>query len=64
MVVVHENLIGNNGVVHMIDCIMYVQPSSDDDRPTQEIKEKYPITSLLHANEAEINLLKSTKNRF
>ena len=41
MVVVQENLIGDNGVVHMIDCIMYVQPSSDDDRLTQEIKEKY-----------------------
>ena len=27
-----ENLIGNNGVVHMIDCIMFVQPSEDDDR--------------------------------
>ena len=31
MVVVKENLIGNNGVVHMIDCIMFVQPSEDDD---------------------------------
>ena len=65
MVVVQENLIGDNGVVHMIDCIMYVQPSSDDDRLTQEIKEKYPITSCCMHNEAEINSFKkATKNRF
>ena len=65
MVVVQENLIGDNGVVHMIDCIMYVQPSSDDDRLTQEIKEKYPITSCCMHNEAEINSFKkATKNSF
>ena len=65
MVVVQENLIGNNGVVHMIDCIMYVQPSSDDDRLTQEIKDKYPITSCCMHNEAEINSFKkATENRF
>ena len=45
MVVVKENLIGDNGVVHMIDCIMYVQPSSEDERLTKEIVEQYPITS-------------------
>ena len=65
MVVVQENLIGNNGVVHMIDCIMYVQPSSDDDRLTQEIKEKYPITSCCMHNQAEIDSFKkATKNPF
>ena len=65
MVVVQENLIGDNGVVHMIDCVMYVQPSSDDDRLTQEIKEKYPITSCCMHNEAEINSFKkATVNSF
>lgn len=65
MVVVQENLIGNNGVVHMIDCIMYVQPSSDDERLTQEIKEKYPITSCCMHNEAEIkSFKKATTNSF
>jgi uncharacterized surface protein with fasciclin (FAS1) repeats len=65
MVVVQENLIGDNGVVHMIDCIMYVQPSSDDDRLTQEIKDKYPITSCCMHNEAEINSFKkATINRY
>ena len=37
MVVVDENLIGNNGVVHVIDCIMFVQPSSEDDRVKKEL---------------------------
>ena len=65
MVVVQENLIGDNGVVHMIDCIMYVQPSSEDERLTKEIMEKYPITSCCMHNEAEINSFKkATKARF
>ena len=65
MVVVQENLIGNNGVVHMIDCIMYVQPSSEDERLTKEIMEKYPITSCCMHNAAEINAFKkATENRF
>ena len=65
MVVVQENLIGNNGVVHVIDCIMYVQPSSEDERLTKEIMEKYPITSCCMQSEAEINSFKkATKNRF
>ena len=65
MVVVQENLIGDNGVVHMIDCIMYVQPSSDDDRLTQEIKDKYPITSCCMHNQAEIDSFKkAAKNPF
>ena len=64
-VVVQENLIGDNGVVHMIDCIMYVQPSSEDERLTKEIMEKYPITSCCMHNEAEINSFKNaTKARF
>ena len=65
MVVVKENLIGYNGVVHMIDCIMYVQPSSEDERLTKEIVEQYPITSCCMHSEAEINSFKkATKNRF
>ena len=65
MVVVKENLIGDNGVIHMIDCIMYVQPSSEDERLTKEIVEKYPITSCCMHSEAEINSFKkATKNPF
>ena len=40
MVVVKENLIGSNGVIHIIDCIMYVQPSSEDERVSPELSAK------------------------
>ena len=34
--VIEENLIGNYGVVHIIDCIMFDQPS-DEDRRVSEV---------------------------
>ncbi len=58
MVVVKENLIGNNGVVHMIDCIMFVQPSEDDDRVSAEIGNSFPITSCCMRSKAEIDSFK------
>ena len=54
MVVVQENLIGSNGVIHIIDCIMYVQPSVEDERVSKELSEKFPITSCCMQNEKEI----------
>ncbi len=54
MVVVKENLIGNNGVIHIIDCIMYVQPSSEDDRVSEELSTEFPITSCCMHNEKEV----------
>ena len=58
MVVVKENLIGNNGVVHMIDCIMFVQPSDDDDRVSKEIGDSFPITSCCMRSKEEIDSFK------
>ena len=57
MVVVKENLIGNNGVVHMIDCIMFVQPSEDDDRVSGNWN-SFPITSCCMRSKAEIDSFK------
>ena len=54
MVVVQENLIGSNGVIHIIDCIMYVQPSSEDERISKELSAKFPITSCCMQNEKEV----------
>ena len=54
MVVVQENLIGSNGVIHIIDCIMFVQPSSEDERVSEELSTKFPITSCCMQNEKEI----------
>ncbi len=65
MVVIQENLIGNNGVVHMIDCIMYVQPSVEDKRVPETLAEKFPLTSCCMQSEKEIvSFIKSVENRF
>ena len=42
MVVVNENTSGDNGVVHEIDCVMFVQPSQEDERLTKLQKENQP----------------------
>ncbi len=65
MVVVKENLIGDNGVIHIIDCIMYVQPSSEDERVKKEIAKDYPITSCCMRDKNEIDSFKrATKEKF
>ena len=55
MVVVNENTSADNGVVHEINCVMFVQPSQEDDRLTKLQKEKFPITSCCLQTENEID---------
>ena len=65
MVVVNENTSANNGVVHEINCVMFVQPSEEDDRLTKLQKDKFPITSCCMETEKEINSwLKSVNSKF
>jgi len=65
MVVVNENTSAENGVVHEINCVMFVQPSEEDDRLTKLQKNKFPITSCCMKTEDEINSwLGSTSARF
>ena len=65
MVVIQENLIGNNGVVHTIDCIMYVQPSKEDNRVSDDLAKNFPITSCCMQSEKEImSFMNSVENRF
>ena len=65
MVVVQENLIGSNGVIHIIDCIMYVQPSSEDDRVSGELSTTFPITSCCMQKEEEVRSFKdAARNTF
>ena len=45
MIVIKENSESENGTVHKINCIMYVQPSVEDDRLTDIEKKDFPITS-------------------
>ncbi len=61
MIVIKENKAANNGVVHQINCLMYVQQSQEDDRLTKEQKEDFPITSCCMRTDNEVSSwIKST----
>ena len=65
MVVVNENTSADNGVVHEINCVMFVQPSQEDDRLTKLQKDEFPITSCCMKTENEIDSwLRSVNSRF
>lgn len=59
MIVKKKDLLATNGVVHIINCIMFVQPSLEDDRLTENIKKKFPITSCCMEKNYEVSLWKS-----
>ena len=48
MIVIKENSESENGTIHKINCIMYVQPSIEDDRLSRAEK-KIPNYVMLHA---------------
>ena len=65
MVVVNENTSADNGVIHEINCVMFVQPSQEDERLTKLQKDKFPITSCCMQTDNEIDSwLKSVNSRF
>ena len=45
VVVTTKDLVGSNGVVHLVECVMYVQPSSDDDRLTNSQQAQFKQTA-------------------
>ena len=63
VVVIKEDLIAENGVIHIIDCIMFIQPSFQDSRLSPSQKDSFPITSCCMQTENEVLLWKqNTKN--
>ena len=63
VVIVKEDIIAENGAVHIIDCIMFIQPSFQDRRLNQSQKDSFPITSCCMQTENEVLLWKqNTKN--
>ena len=60
MIVINEDITAVNGIVHSIGCIMYVQPSSEDSRLTNEEKEKFAITSCCMREQKEVNAWRSS----
>ena len=59
MIVTKEDLMAKNGVVHVINCVMFVQPSIQDDRLTPENQRDYPLTSCCMRTEKEVSVWKS-----
>ena len=45
MIVVEQDQSADNGVIHGINCVMFVQKSKKDDRLTPQTQDQYPITA-------------------
>ena len=45
MVVKDKDMSADNGIIHGIDCVMFVQQSETDDRLTADIQDAYPVTA-------------------
>ena len=63
VVVVKEDLIAENGVIHIIDCIMFIQPSFQDSRLSPSQKDSFPITSCCMQTENEVLLWKQNTKK-
>ena len=58
VVIIKEDIIASNGVIHIIDCIMFIQPSFQDDRLSPIQRESFPITSCCMQTSDEVSLWK------
>ena len=63
VVIVKEDIIAENGVVHIIDCIMFIQPSFQDSRLSPSQKDSFPITSCCMQTESEVLLWKQNTKK-
>ena len=63
VVIVKEDIKAENGVVHIIDCIMFIQPSSQDSRLSSSQQDSFPITSCCMQTESEISLWKQNTKK-
>ena len=62
VVVIKEDIIAENGVIHVIDCIMFIQPSVQDNRLSPSQKDSFPITSCCMQTSDEVSLwMQNTK---
>ena len=59
MVVVNENTSADNGVIHEINCVMFVQPSKEDDRLTKLKKINFHYHSYCLETDIEMTWLES-----
>ena len=61
--VILKDIMGTNGVIHIIDCIMFIQPSFQDSRLSPSQKDSFPITSCCMQTENEVLLWKQSNFR-
>ena len=63
VVVIKEDIIAENGVIHIIDCIMFIQPSVQDSRLSPSQKDSFPITSCCMQTGDEVSLWKQNTEK-
>ena len=63
VVVIKEDIIAENGVIHIIDCIMFIQPSVQDSRLSPSQKDSFPITSCCMQTADEVALWKQNTEK-
>ena len=59
MVITEKDINVNNGIIHSIECVMFVQPSVEDKRLDLETRNKYSITSCCMRTDLEVEMFLS-----
>ena len=59
MVITEKDLNVDNGIIHSIECVMFVQPSVEDKRLDLETRNKYSITSCCMRTDLEVDMFLS-----
>jgi len=59
MVITEKDIKIQNGIIHSIECVMFVQPSVEDKRLDLETRNKYSITSCCMRTDLEVQMFLS-----
>tara|TARA_B100000700_G_scaffold311660_1_gene394219 strand:+ start:1028 stop:1630 length:603 start_codon:yes stop_codon:yes gene_type:complete len=59
MVITEQDINVQNGIIHSIECVMFVQPSVEDKRLDLETRNKYSITSCCMRTDLEVQMFLS-----
>ncbi len=55
MVITEKDITVKNGIIHSIECVMFVQPSDTDSRLDLETQNKFSLTSCCMRTDLEVN---------
>ena len=55
MVITEKDIAVKNGIIHSIECVMFVQPSDTDSRLDLETQNKFSLTSCCMRTDLEVN---------